>query len=131
MGISLDEGITEPQCICMYYKVENWDYWPIEGFQKFLHYLLIWVKLKVIPMTIPFRYKYFRIFSFILIILLLIHTDIHIYAAAAAVTKLLQLCPTLRNPMDCSLPGSSIHGIFQARVLEWGAIAFSNTYIDR
>ena len=37
-----------------------------------------------------------------------------------------QSCPTLRNPMDCSLPGSSIHGIFQARVLEWGAIAFSN-----
>ena len=33
-----------------------------------------------------------------------------------------QLCPTLRDPMDCSLPGSSIHGIFQARVLEWGAI---------
>ena len=36
-----------------------------------------------------------------------------------------QLHPTLRNPMDCSLPGSSIHGIFQARVLEWVAIAFS------
>ena len=36
-----------------------------------------------------------------------------------------QSCPTLRNPMDCSLPGSSVHGIFQARVLEWGAIAFS------
>ena len=36
-----------------------------------------------------------------------------------------QSCPTLRNPMDCSLPGSSIHGIFQARVLERGAIAFS------
>ena len=33
--------------------------------------------------------------------------------------------PTLSDPMDCSLPGSSIHGIFQARVLEWGAIAFS------
>ena len=33
-----------------------------------------------------------------------------------------QLCPTLRDPMDCSLPGSSIHGIFQARVLEWSAI---------
>ena len=32
--------------------------------------------------------------------------------------------PTLSNPMDCSLPGSYIHGIFQARVLEWGAIAF-------
>ena len=37
-----------------------------------------------------------------------------------------QSCPPLRNPMDCSPPGSSVHGIFQARVLEWGAIAFSN-----
>ena len=36
-----------------------------------------------------------------------------------------QLCLTPSDPMDCSLPGSSIHGIFQARVLEWGAIAFS------
>ena len=36
-----------------------------------------------------------------------------------------QSCPTLSEPMDCSLPGSSVHGIFQARVLEWGAIAFS------
>ena len=36
-----------------------------------------------------------------------------------------QSCPTLCDPMDCSLPGSFIHGIFQARVLEWGAIAFS------
>ena len=36
-----------------------------------------------------------------------------------------QLCPTLSDPMDCSPPGSSVHGIFQARVLEWGAIAFS------
>ena len=36
-----------------------------------------------------------------------------------------QSCPTLSDPMACSLPGSSIHGIFQARVLEWGAIAFS------
>ena len=40
-----------------------------------------------------------------------------------------QSCPTLSDPMDCSLPGSSIHGIFQARVLEWGAIAFSFGYI--
>ena len=36
-----------------------------------------------------------------------------------------QSSPTLRDPMDCNLPGSSVHGIFQARVLEWGAIAFS------
>ena len=35
-----------------------------------------------------------------------------------------QLCPTLCDPMDCSTPGSSVHGIFQARVQEWGAIAF-------
>ena len=46
-------------------------------------------------------------------------------AAAAAAAKSLQSCPTLSDPMECSLPGSSIHGIFQARVLEWGAIAFS------
>ena len=40
-------------------------------------------------------------------------------------SEVAQSCPTLSNPMDCSLPGSSIHGICQARVLEWGAIAFS------
>ena len=40
-------------------------------------------------------------------------------------SEIAQLCLTLSDPMDCSLPGSSIHGIFQARVLEWGAIAFS------
>ena len=89
------------------------------------------------------------------------------YAAAVAAAKLLQLCPTLCNPIDGSPPGSptwnspckntgvgchfllqcmkvksesevaqscltsgsSIHGIFQARVLEWGAIAFSNIYV--
>ena len=46
----------------------------------------------------------------------------NVYAAAA---KSLQSCPTLCDPIDSSPPGSSIHGIFQARVLEWGAIAFS------
>ena len=40
-------------------------------------------------------------------------------------SELVQSCPNLSNPMDCSLPGSSVRGIFQARVLEWGAIAFS------
>ena len=40
-------------------------------------------------------------------------------------SEVTQSCPTLSDPMDCSLPGSSIHGIFQTRVLEWGAIAFS------
>ena len=41
-----------------------------------------------------------------------------------------QSCPTLRNRMDCSPPGSSVHGLFQARVLEWGAIAFSVYAVD-
>ena len=41
-------------------------------------------------------------------------------------SEVVQLCPTPSNPIDCSLPASSIHGIFQAKVLEWGAIAFSN-----
>ena len=40
-------------------------------------------------------------------------------------SEVTQSCVTLCDPMDCSLPGSSVHGIFQARVLEWGAIAFS------
>ena len=41
-------------------------------------------------------------------------------------SEVAQLCPTLSDPTDCSLPGFSVHGIFQARVLEWGAIAFSS-----
>ena len=70
-------------------------------------------------------------------------TEFILLRAAAAAAKSLQLCPTLcdpkvksesevtqscltlSDPMDCNLPGSSIHGIFQARVLEWVAIAFS------
>ena len=41
-------------------------------------------------------------------------------------SEVAQSCPTLSDPTDCSPPGSSVHGIFQARVLEWGAIAFSD-----
>ena len=41
-------------------------------------------------------------------------------------SEVAQSCPTPSDPMDCSPPGSSVHGIFQARVLEWGAIAFSD-----
>ena len=47
-------------------------------------------------------------------------------------SEVAQLCPTLSDPMDCSPPGPSIHGIFQARVLEWGAIAYqalTRTYL--
>ena len=42
-------------------------------------------------------------------------------------SEVAQSCLTLSNPMDCSLPGSSVHGIFQAKVLEWVAITFSNS----
>ena len=44
-------------------------------------------------------------------------------------SEVAQSCPTLRDPMDCSLPGCSVHGIFQARVLEWVAITFSDIYL--
>ena len=44
-------------------------------------------------------------------------------------SEVVQSCRTLSDPMDCSLPGSSIHEIFQARVLEWGAIGFSDIYM--
>ena len=47
------------------------------------------------------------------------------YIKSSATAKSLPSCPTLHNPTDCSPPGSSAQGIFQARVLEWGAIAFS------
>ena len=49
-------------------------------------------------------------------------------AAAAAAAKSLQPCPTLCDPMDCSLPGFFVHGILQARTLEWVAISFSNAW---
>ena len=45
-------------------------------------------------------------------------------------SEVAQSCPIPSNPMDCSLPGSSTHGIFQARLLEWGAIAFSDIYMS-
>ena len=46
-------------------------------------------------------------------------------------SEVAQSCPTLRDPMDCSPPGSLVHGIFQARGLEWGAIAFSESKEDK
>ena len=46
-------------------------------------------------------------------------------------SEVTQSCPTLGDPMDCSPPGFSVHGIFQARALEWGAIAFSEILVQR
>ena len=54
----------------------------------------------------------------------------HNAGAAAAAAKSFQSCPTLCNPIDGSLPGSSVHGILQARTLEWVAISFSNAGED-
>ena len=45
-------------------------------------------------------------------------------------SEVAQSCPTLSDPMDCSLPGSAVHAILQARVLEWGAIAFSDRNVS-
>ena len=52
----------------------------------------------------------------------------NVVAAAAAAAKSHQLCPTLCNPMDCSPPGSSEHGILKEGILEWVAISFSRRY---
>ena len=46
-------------------------------------------------------------------------------------SEVAQSCQTLSDPVDCSPPGSSVRGIFQARVLEWGAIAFSGSWLGR
>ena len=51
-------------------------------------------------------------------------TEFLIFSFFKKESEVTQLCPTLCNPMDCSLPGSSVHGIFQARILEWVAISF-------
>ena len=54
------------------------------------------------------------------------YDPVHSLAAAAAAAKLLQLCPTLCDPIDGSPPGSPVSGILQARTLEWVAISFSH-----
>ena len=55
-----------------------------------------------------------------------IHIYTHTYLCAAAAARSLQSCPTVCDPLDSSPPGSPVHRIFQARVLEWGAITFSD-----
>ena len=67
----------------------------------------------------------FYFFLLYIIVILFSHLSIYIYIYLY-VREVAQSCPTLCDPMDCSLPGSSVHGIFQAIVLEWIAISFSN-----
>ena len=106
---------------------KNWvvclfSYWFIE-FKLFVGYLSICVSIDLSPLglwlalsqnLLILRKSNWSVFSFMI--------------AAAVAAKSLQSYPTLSDPMDCSLPGSSVHGIFQARVLEWVAIAFSTFY---
>ena len=54
-----------------------------------------------------------------------VDSSLHLGGIVLSESEIAQSCPTLSDPMHCSLPGSSVHGIFQARVLEWGAIALS------
>ena len=53
------------------------------------------------------------------------HTNLHSHQQCRSESEVAQSCPTLCDPMDCSLPRSSVHGIFQARVMEWAALSFS------
>ena len=55
--------------------------------------------------------------------------DITLSTKVKSESEVAQLCPTLCDPMDCSLSGSSVHGIFQARELEWIGISFSRGYL--
>ena len=55
----------------------------------------------------------------------------HISVKVKSESEVARSCPTLCGPIDCSLPGSSVHGIFQARVLEWGAITRSSNTLSR
>ena len=74
-------------------------------------------------------YFYFEYFPYILIRTLIFLkpgvTLIAKFKGCSHFSSIAQSCPTLSDPMDCSLPGSSVNGISQARVLEWGAIAFA------
>ena len=72
-------------------------------------------------------YVYIHIYSTCIHACTCVCTRMCIYAHTRLSCFLTKLCPTLCDPMDCSLPGFSIHGIFQARILEWVAISFSNT----
>ena len=88
----------------------------------FFEQSLVWVQLVTHKMTLGSTEHCIQLNH---IAILFSNAFLLIMAAAA---KSLQLCPTLCDPLDRSPPGSSVHGIFQATVLEWVAIAFSTDY---
>ena len=70
--------------------------------------------------------RFASLYSFHFLLELFSEATESISRLANTISKVVQSCPTLSNPRYCSPPGSSVHGILQARVLEWGAIAFSS-----
>ena len=97
-------------------------------FSSFLLWTVLWVSYKILAypkfMKI-FSYSFFEtLYWFLLNFVKTLPNTINPYSSFA---KSLQSCPTLCDPMDCSLPGFSVHGILQARTLEWVAISFSNS----
>ena len=94
------------------FNLAKWANWVLN---KIL-FKLEWAKECIFSEKILFHYSLLQDIKY---------SSLCLYAAAA---KSLQSCPTLCGPIDSSPPDSSIHGIFQARVLEWGAIASSGAY---
>ena len=86
-----------------------------------------WVPLKIVPFIRSWMLNGFSP-NDCLVAPKLMHWGKKSICSAAAAAKSLQSCPTLCDPMDCSLPGFSVHGILQARTLEWVAISFSNAW---
>ena len=68
---------------------------------------------------------YYRIYIYIIYILILLYIFLSLYSFMCMHAQCTQLCSTLHDPMDCSSPGSTVHGILQARILEWVAMPSS------
>ena len=84
--------------------------------------------VNIVPLIIwlTFRFYHCEVSEFLFgVIHNLWRETLGLYEYPAAAAKSLQSCPTLCDPMDCSLPGFSVHGILQARTLKWVAISFS------
>ena len=87
----------------------------------------LWIYILIKKPSLSQVYK--AAFFFLLIVKIFSQVDFLTILQLLFSSEVAQSCLTLCDPMDCSLPGSSIHGILQARVLEWVAISFSNCYL--
>ena len=93
---------------------------------------LHFVTIKIVPYRVDktalysgYNKREMAVFSLYIYVCIYTHTYIYVYIWTYVWSEVAQSCPTLCDPMDGSLPGSSLHGILQARVLEWVAISFS------